>query len=873
MARRTRRGRRATRLALEALETIETLSDDQDRSEGSQEGIQKVAENDDISRDSDYVVDKAGPIDDGEEEEEAEEVDDDSVDDEFQSTDESSSDESTSESAGELDMLQRRRQFVDNEEDDEEDSNQLLRDGDDDFHSVGKLERYASLFGQDIEGLAGALKGRDKWASNEIFPRREAKSGVGGFRESFLRSDEATEAEATEDWEWYYEGGGETRFERYQKLQELDEDTGREYVTPRSGPSVKVLMGPRAKQKLVTIDTREWRRIEDIWREAERESNTQPQHRKRKKRSPREGWLFNVGNLVQDITWMPVSRRTTQYLALSTVPFTEEPKSLRVEAYSRAGPSPACIQFWAIPSSTEPEREGRMDYTSAPRLSFVLCTDWGIIKQMKWCPAPRDGRDEPGGWALLAGIWGDGKMRLVKVAIPDEDEEEEEASTRYIKVEKVAFEYCPPDTICACVDWLSASHIAVGCANGFVAIWDLAEHISCPPHTTPRPYFYLPLHPTYILTILSCYPSHPDCILTSSLDGYVRLTIIDSPEADFVFAPRCRTGIAAVVWSDAIQSTFSPEDRNNIRCLAFRRFYTGFNLIRHPANVLSMAVGTTHTTLLAGGVDGTAMAFNPLRKLLFPRVNNRHITWFLHEYSPRNDGVSRFMEGFKSNRDPNPRFFKESLITTLTVYEAKSAVTHLVWNPNVLCGSWAVAAMADGIVRVEDLAVLRGLESRKLFPQSLQAASQSPEKCGARAIGRLSLLASASYQASQHSVQQAASRWPRLEARPIGATRQVTRCGLLGMYEVTKTGLGPRMVWFESEDVALQPTPGRASPLSSPTGDNKTGWKRKHYIIRPADAHNLQRPETVESLFLMYRITNEDIYREWGWKIFQAFLR
>ena len=34
---------------------------------------------------------------------------------------------------------------------------------------------------------------------------------------------------------------------------------------------------------------------------------------------------------------------------------------------------------------------------------------------------------------------------------------------------------------------------------------------------------------------------------------------------------------------------------------------------------------------------------------------------------------------------------------------------------------------------------------------------------------------------------------------------------------------------------------------------------------------NIQRPETVESLFLMYRLTKDKKYRDWGWKIFKAF--
>lgn len=39
------------------------------------------------------------------------------------------------------------------------------------------------------------------------------------------------------------------------------------------------------------------------------------------------------------------------------------------------------------------------------------------------------------------------------------------------------------------------------------------------------------------------------------------------------------------------------------------------------------------------------------------------------------------------------------------------------------------------------------------------------------------------------------------------------------------------------------------------------------------DSHNLLRPETVESLFYMYRFTKDKKYREWGWQIFRAFMK
>ncbi|KAJ9113514.1 hypothetical protein QFC20_001865 [Naganishia adeliensis] len=73
----------------------------------------------------------------------------------------------------------------------------------------------------------------------------------------------------------------------------------------------------------------------------------------------------------------------------------------------------------------------------------------------------------------------------------------------------------------------------------------------------------------------------------------------------------------------------------------------------------------------------------------------------------------------------------------------------------------------------------------------------------------------------------------------------------------TATGLGPEIVMFRQgqdgfeyeKDWYIKSAPG--SPL--------------------IDGRNILRPETVESLFLAYRSTGDEKYREEGWKIFQAF--
>ncbi|OGM47373.1 mannosyl-oligosaccharide 1 [Aspergillus bombycis] len=61
------------------------------------------------------------------------------------------------------------------------------------------------------------------------------------------------------------------------------------------------------------------------------------------------------------------------------------------------------------------------------------------------------------------------------------------------------------------------------------------------------------------------------------------------------------------------------------------------------------------------------------------------------------------------------------------------------------------------------------------------------------------------------------------------------------VYAVTASGISPEIAWFEIDEVS--------------------SWEQD-LNIKPLDAHNLQRPETVESLFWMYRVTNDPIYRK-----------
>ncbi|KAJ2474108.1 hypothetical protein GGI02_000319 [Coemansia sp. RSA 2322] len=82
-------------------------------------------------------------------------------------------------------------------------------------------------------------------------------------------------------------------------------------------------------------------------------------------------------------------------------------------------------------------------------------------------------------------------------------------------------------------------------------------------------------------------------------------------------------------------------------------------------------------------------------------------------------------------------------------------------------------------------------------------------------------------------------------------------------YNMTPTGLGPEWTIF------------RAAPASANSGNNSEHWwvEEPHFDAYGVGASHPQyvlRPETVETLFTLYRVTGDTKYQEWGWNIFQA---
>jgi len=96
-----------------------------------------------------------------------------------------------------------------------------------------------------------------------------------------------------------------------------------------------------------------------------------------------------------------------------------------------------------------------------------------------------------------------------------------------------------------------------------------------------------------------------------------------------------------------------------------------------------------------------------------------------------------------------------------------------------------------------------------------------------------------------------------------------------GMYKATATGLSAEITHFHVHDppimMADNPDAIPTSPATLEDGD-AAPWKAD-FDIHSNDVHNLQRPETVESLFYFWRITKDEKYREWGWEMFESFMK
>lgn len=267
------------------------------------------------------------------------------------------------------------------------------------------------------------LRVKDRWLTDPTLPTKvDAKKGKEGICHHFSHTKEKREMEATVGWNWYYDQGGRELFAKRQKTQILTPDEGLGYIPKPVEEIHKFLMGPYGNQDLFSLEKGQSMYLEDAWKSA-RERNQE----NNKPGEVRDGWMLNLGTSIKCLDWATNQDGDVQYLAAATAqprPSAPEALSEVSPAYTPSAPIRSCIQIWEFLLQNNPTDHGTLEKSprKPPALHLVICTEWGEIKQLKWCQMPRTFRSDyyatdkiPLG--LLAGVWSDGLVRVFDVQL------------------------------------------------------------------------------------------------------------------------------------------------------------------------------------------------------------------------------------------------------------------------------------------------------------------------------------------------------------------------------------------------------------------------------------------------------------------------
>ncbi|KAF2715911.1 hypothetical protein K431DRAFT_258577 [Polychaeton citri CBS 116435] len=586
--------------------------------------------------------------------------------------------------------------------------------------SSSSLYRRVFFFGPSARDYTPFKRAVEKWIQYPCLPTRKPdETGHGGFHASFYAPSDGQSVCSKQDWSWYFGEAGKEKLERRQRFSFFQPNDNMTDLS-QYGRAVSILVGPYNHQKKLELRPGEYRTLADACHsEAPGQGVAQ-----------RLGFILNAGREVRCVEWAPNEAGQDQYLAVGTDVGSEFSVDRVVSEGSSEPELRDCsIQIWKFKSAGR----GRIDHLFHPKLLLRIATAWGGIRQLKWCQIGVDWelkKSIEASIGLVAAIWTDGALRVFEVP--------RDPPLQSTHLDSGAFENKPPDTVYTTLTWLSPSRLAAGCANGSVAIWDLPVTLSSDA-PNPRPTIYSCIAQGYIMNMTSCWPSRPDLLLITDMSGHVSMTDLRQPShvlpspAGTVQSHRSRHPNPTLTWYDYVQCAITAEDQtSSIRCHPIRRFWTLTKLGRLTSPGTTIACSPCHPYILVSTQGGEVLSFNPLARIVKPKGLVYQLDWFWHEWRPLGSeeqevasadrlaisdgqmsnldqaGVARITEGFRAERiRPSEGVTQNTQegVQFSTVYEPKTAVSAVAWNPNTHVGGWAAAGMADGLVRVEDLAL------------------------------------------------------------------------------------------------------------------------------------------------------------------------
>ncbi|OQV07864.1 hypothetical protein CLAIMM_12225 [Cladophialophora immunda] len=642
---------------------------------------------------------------------------------------------------------------------------------------LGKREAYANIFGPEVDDLCDVLVARDTWLKGQdvTVPSRQTLSVAIQQSRDLDQSSTGRDDESPPPPEKENSATMDSLFETvrsHQVLEAIDLKAVYEKYLLRDMPGQSVVLGPWGKQTKFGLDYLSSLDLGQAWLDHEQPGDAETSSHARKlpaQRRYHQAWLFNVGEKVQCFAWA-VGAHPVQYLAVAVKCTSAQRrmasfgKECERPAFHPSPAYPTSIQIWAFHTkSTSIEGMRTLAMDAEPSLAVVIGTEWGNIRQLRWCQLDPDIETNHEDTVnptigLLAAVSSDGHARVIAVPRPDRRDARAPIALR---AEKAGFDIPPPtDTVFTTLAFADPTNLMLGTADGFLHCFSLSEPVS--PENRPRCYMKQQLHHTYVVSVCPAVPGpQSPFVASTSASGDLALTDLRSPEQDRVHVPRPSFPTRDLLYAPFTRSFIAVLDRSGntqaerntatfLVCHHIRQFPNLLKVAKlpHDTGATTALTGSQwHPCILVGNAKGQVHATNYLRKVLPYRKSDpkKAVGAYLQkicEYAWRpltveeqrqrrsadssspaaepteeedtpdiyhgrdaRAGMSRFHEASSRRRSRKPDDAEDGGTGAgEAVFEEEQAVTALEWNPNAACAGVVAMGWGSGMVRVQDLA-------------------------------------------------------------------------------------------------------------------------------------------------------------------------
>ncbi|KAI9319614.1 glycoside hydrolase [Dichotomocladium elegans] len=249
-----------------------------------------------------------------------------------------------------------------------------------------------------------------------------------------------------------------------------------------------------------------------------------------------------------------------------------------------------------------------------------------------------------------------------------------------------------------------------------------------------------------------------------------------------------------------------------------------------------------------GRFTDTTCSFGSMGDSLYEAQPNTYgDPYFLKEYIFTDGAYPQYKRLYTQSIDNMKRYMLQQVVGTkflfLPPYDTRTKISRRHMD-HLACFAPGMLAMGAKVLdRPEDMAVAKGLLEMCVYMYRSSATGLCPES------------------------------WTATDIEPYNPLT----------YTLSRADIDNAHHWWRGDGHAQPPTLPQDSPIGAaaaaiiaPSSNEGTqerlgpAHKPRPAGLAPVDRRYLLRPETLESIFIMYRITGDPIYQAYGWEIFQA---